>query len=129
MPVRGMQLLHASIRWFDTFSQYGPGPMIATSAVFAWLPPTLGTADILVSCFNLVFFIVLLFICRLRAHLLRWSFYRSAIISVLLAVGEPVTVILPAHRPIGLSLSLACDDGVGGRCASIVAHLVGLTTQ
>jgi hypothetical protein len=81
----GMRLLHGGIPLVDTFSQYGPGPMIATSAVFAWLPSTLGTASILVQCFNLLFFVVLL-VClsRLASAPVASVILGSAIISVLL---------------------------------------------
>jgi hypothetical protein len=80
-----MRLLHGGIPLVDTFSQYGPGPMIATSAAFAALPPTLGTASMLVQCFNLLFFTVLLVsLSRLTSARIASAILGSAIISVLL---------------------------------------------
>ena len=80
-----MRLLHGGIPLVDTFSQYGPGPMIATWAAFAVLPPTLGTANILVQCFNLLFFVVLLVsLSRLTSARVASAILGSAIISVLL---------------------------------------------
>lgn len=81
----GMRLLHGGIPLVDTFSQYGPGPMMATSAVFIGLPPTLGSASILVQCFNLLFFVVLLVgLSRLTSAPVASAILGSAIISVLL---------------------------------------------
>lgn len=80
-----MRLLHGGIPLVDTFSQYGPGPMIATWAAFAALPPTLGTANILVQCFNLLFFVALLVsLSRLTSARVASAVLGSAIISVLL---------------------------------------------
>lgn len=81
----GMRLLHGGIPLVDTFSQYGPGPMMATSAMFVGLPSTLGSASILVQCFNLLFFVVLL-VClsRLTSVPIASAILGSAIISVLL---------------------------------------------
>jgi hypothetical protein len=80
-----LRLLHGGIPLVDTFSQYGPGPMIATSAAFAVLPATLGTASILVQCFNLLFFVVLLFsLSRLTSTPVASAVLGAAIISVLL---------------------------------------------
>ena len=80
-----MRLLHGGIPLVDTFSQYGPGPMIATWAAFVVLPPTLGTANILVQCFNQLFFIVLLVILsRQTSAPVASAILGSAIISVLL---------------------------------------------
>lgn len=80
-----IRLLHGGIPLVDTFSQYGPGPMIATWAAFGALRPTLGIASLLVQCFNLVFFLVLLVsLSRLTRAPVASAILGLAIISVLL---------------------------------------------
>lgn len=80
-----MRLLHGGIPLVDTFSQYGPGPVIATWAAFAVLPPTLGIASLLVQCFNLLFFLVMLVsLSRLTRARIASAILGFALIGVLL---------------------------------------------
>jgi hypothetical protein len=61
-----IRVLNGGVPLVDTFSQYGPGPILMTVAAFALGPTNFGSANILVQIHNLVFFtIILLCLCRL----------------------------------------------------------------
>jgi hypothetical protein len=52
-----LHLLHGGILMVDTFSQYGPGPVVATLLGFRIAPISFGTANVVVQLFNLAFYI------------------------------------------------------------------------
>src|SRR5262249_10447508 len=65
-----LHLLHGGALMVDTFSQYGPGPVLITLAGLRIGPATFGTAQITVQVFNLAFYALWL-ICLYR--MTRWK--------------------------------------------------------
>src|SRR5262249_36977280 len=65
-----LHLKHGGQLLVDTFSQYGPGPVLAAAAGFAVGPRTFGTAQLVTQFFNLLFYCVWL-LCLSR--LTRWK--------------------------------------------------------
>ncbi|WMT72537.1 hypothetical protein [Bradyrhizobium sp. Ash2021] len=64
-----VHLLNGGILLVDTFSQYGPGPVLTTLSGFALGPLSLGTANIVVQFGNLIYFaLVLVFLHRACDH-------------------------------------------------------------
>jgi hypothetical protein len=63
--------LHGATPMVDAFSQYGPGPVIATLVGFQFGPITFGSAQIVVQVFNLAFYAVWL-VCLYR--MTEWKF-------------------------------------------------------
>src|SRR5262249_32403466 len=55
-----LHLLHGGILMVDTFSQYGPGPIVATLLGFKVGPITFGMANLTVQLSNLAFYIIFL---------------------------------------------------------------------
>ena len=55
-----VHLLHGGRLMVDTFSQYGPGPVVATMLGFMIGPISFGTANLTVQFFNLAFYIIFL---------------------------------------------------------------------
>jgi hypothetical protein len=55
-----VHLLHGGRLMVDTFSQYGPGPVVATMLGFEIGPMSFGMANLTVQLFNLTFYIVFL---------------------------------------------------------------------
>ena len=55
-----VHLLHGGQLMVDTFSQYGPGPVVATMLGFMIGPISFGTANLTVQFFNLAFYIIFL---------------------------------------------------------------------
>lgn len=71
----------------DTFSQYGPAPVVLTRLAFALGPDTLGTAQVMVQAANLAFF------CLWLACLWRMSAYRlAAMLLGVAAIGLQLAV-------------------------------------
>lgn len=77
-----LHLLHGGILMIDTFSQYGPGPIVATMLGFKVGPVSFGTANLIVQLFNLAFYVVFL-ACLYRMT----SRKLSALLLGLLAIG------------------------------------------
>lgn len=75
-----LHLLHGGTLMIDAFSQYGPGPILATALSLEIGPPTFGTAQIMVQVFNFAFYALWL-VClyrmmdrwRLAGLLLGWA--------------------------------------------------------
>jgi hypothetical protein len=60
-----LHLQHGGRLMVDTFSQYGPGPVVTTLAAFEWGTATFGSANLLVQAFNLSFY-TLIVLCAVR---------------------------------------------------------------
>ncbi|MEQ1671380.1 MAG: hypothetical protein ABL893_11015, partial [Hyphomicrobium sp.] len=81
-----LALLDGATPMVNAFSQYGPGPVIATYAAFVIGSPTIGVANIIVQIFNLTFYNVWL------ACLFRMSrFKASAVFAGFFLIGTLYT--------------------------------------
>lgn len=67
-----IQLQHGGVLMVDTFSQYGPGPVLATLGGFKLFGNSFGAAGITVQIFNLLFYAIWL-VCLYRASPLKIS--------------------------------------------------------
>lgn len=65
-----LHILHGGTPMVDAFSQYGPGPVLATALAFLVGPTTFGTAQVMVQLFNFAFYALWL-VCLYR--MTRWK--------------------------------------------------------
>ena len=77
-----LHVMHGGTPMVDTFSQYGPGPVLATLVGLTIGPPTFGTAQVTVQSYNFVFYALWL-VCLYRMS--RWKL--PALLLGFLSVG------------------------------------------
>ena len=113
-----LHLLHGGTPMVDTFSHYGPGPIVATLVGLKIGPSTFGTAQITVQFFNLAFYVLWL-VCLYRMS--RWKlpalllgFLSVAVFLALYAGGyqnandAPSILGLRYLPTLGMVLALSC---------------------
>jgi hypothetical protein len=133
-----LHVLHGGTLMVDTFSQYGPGPVLVTIAGFLIGPIRFGTIQITVQLFNLMFYAVWL-VCLYRMSRWKLSALLLGLFSIALFhaawgrgfgnVNEAPSILGPRHLPILLMvLALSCLHPPRQRSAftAIAAFVSGL---